>query len=99
MLLVLVPFSSNSNVLTGQYYASKCIQHVKHSILRPQVASWPQMEEEARLTYQDILTNIAILLGADTARAARDMHDVIAFEIELSMVRAGWGRSILILIY
>ena len=49
--------------------------------------------------YQDILTNIAILLGADTARAARDMHDVIAFEIELSMVRAGWGRSILILIY
>ena len=49
--------------------------------------------------YQDILTNIAILLGADTAMAARDMHDVIAFEIELSMVRAGWGRSILILIY
>ena len=35
---------------------------------------------------QDILTNIAILLGADTAQAARDMHDVIAFEIELSMV-------------
>ena len=42
--------------------------------------------------YQDILTNIAILLGADTARAARDMHDVIAFEIELSMVRARLGE-------
>ena len=36
---------------------------------------------------QDILTNIAILLGADHAQAAKDMHDVIAFEIELSMVR------------
>lgn len=42
--------------------------------------------------YQDILTNIAILLGADTARAARDMHDVIAFEIELSMVRSSLGQ-------
>ena len=36
---------------------------------------------------QDILTNIAILLGADEVRAAQDMHDVIAFEIELSLVR------------
>ena len=36
---------------------------------------------------QDILTNIAILLGADEAQAAQDMHDVIAFEIELSLVR------------
>ena len=35
---------------------------------------------------QDILTNIATLLGADRAQADQDMHDVIAFEIELSMV-------------
>ena len=45
--------------LVLQYYASKSIQHVKHSILRPQAASWPQMEEEARLTYEDILVTIA----------------------------------------
>merc|ERR1719461_1347778 len=36
--------------------------------------------------YKDILTNIAMLLGADRAQAEKDMHDVIAFEIELSMI-------------
>ena len=45
--------------LTRKYYASKCIQHVKHSILRPQAASWPQQEEEGRLTYETILITIA----------------------------------------
>ena len=39
------------------------------------------------ISLQDILTNIAILLGADEVEAAQDMHDVIAFEIELSLVR------------
>ena len=47
---------------------------------------WNEMNERMNLL-QDILTNIAILLGADHAQAAKDMHDVIAFEIELSMVR------------
>ena len=32
---------------------------MKHSILRPQVAAWPQMEEEGRLSYEDILVTIA----------------------------------------
>ena len=36
--------------------------------------------------YQDILTNIATLLGANFYQAEKDMHDVIAFEIELSMI-------------
>ena len=36
---------------------------------------------------QEILTNIASLLGADKSQAEADMHAVIAFEIELSMVR------------
>ena len=36
--------------------------------------------------YQNILTNIAILLGAKKEKAESDMHDVIAFEIELSMI-------------
>ena len=34
--------------------------------------------------YQDILTNIATLLGANFYQAEKDMYDVIAFEIELS---------------
>jgi len=45
--------------MTTKYYSSKSIQHVKHSILRPQASSWPQMEEEGRLTYEDILITIA----------------------------------------
>lgn len=36
--------------------------------------------------YQEILTNIAMLLGADKSQAEKDMHAVIAFEIELAMI-------------
>ena len=36
--------------------------------------------------FQEILTNIAMLLGAERSQAERDMHAVIAFEIELAMV-------------
>ena len=41
--------------------------------------------------YQEILTNIAVLLGASRTQAEADMHAVIAFEIELSTVS---GNSI-----
>ena len=36
--------------------------------------------------YQEILTNIAVLLGAGRDQAETDMHAVIAFEIKLSTV-------------
>ena len=36
--------------------------------------------------YQSILTNVATLLGADPELAARDMEDVIAFEIKLATI-------------
>jgi len=36
--------------------------------------------------YQEILTNIAMLLGAEQSQAEKDMHAVIAFEIELAMI-------------
>ena len=55
----LIHSSGRLEDLTRKYYASKCIQHVKHSILRPQAASWPQQEEEGRLTYETILITIA----------------------------------------
>jgi len=36
--------------------------------------------------YKEILTNVAVLLGAERATAEKDMHDVIAFEIDLAKI-------------
>ena len=59
--------------LTRKYYATKCIQHVKHSILRPQAASWPQQEEEGRLTYETVLVTIAQWSQPSLDISARDI--------------------------
>ena len=83
--------------MTGQYYASKCIQHVKHSILRPQVASWPQMEEEGRLSYQDILITIAQWSQPTLDISTRDISgelDLLASRILSDLEQSSPGHPI-----
>lgn len=44
------------------------------------------IEHPIMKAYQDILTNVAVLLGAQPKRAKKHMHDVIKFEIELAKI-------------
>jgi len=63
------------------------IQFDQSDLVLPSTEYYHQgIEHPIMKAYQKILTNIAMLLGADKEKAEEDMHDVIAFEIELSMI-------------
>ena len=70
---------------------------MKHSILRPQVASWPQMEEEGRLTYQDILITIAQWSQPTLDISSRDISrelDLLASRILSDLRQSSPGHPI-----
>merc|ERR1719221_989230 len=56
--LILNAEPENEN-LTDKYYSRKCLQHVRHAILRPELAIWPEMEEEGCLDHETVLIMVA----------------------------------------
>lgn len=45
--------TTNDN-LTDKFYARKCVQHVRHSILRPSISRWLELEEDRSLGYEEV---------------------------------------------
>ena len=81
-LSLILKSGTDEEELTAKYYSGKCIQHVKHAIMRPQVSSWPAMEDEGCLSYEAVLVQVALwcqpsLLDC-TAAVARALDSLAA---------------------
>ena len=81
-LSLILKSGTDDEELTAKYYSGKCIQHVKHAIMRPQVSSWPAMEDEGCLSYEAVLVQVALwcqpsLLDC-TAAVARALDSLAA---------------------
>ena len=83
----IIQFDQSDLVLpSSEYYH----QGIDHPIMKAYQVINNKILDDTKISlfllFKNILTNIAVLLGAKREEAERDMHDVIAFEIELSMV-------------
>lgn len=73
-----------------------CIYRWKHLQIDQLILALPSREyylksssKSELMAYHNYMTKIAVILGADPATAAEDMHEVLDFETQLANVSIG----------